>query len=180
MTAEAEKIETTPARLIKRYANRKLYDTRESSYVTLQQIAVMVREGQEVKIVDNLTKLDITRVTLAQIIYEEEKSGFGAGTSIKNLRSMIQDGADRLMSSLHVSKVVKFSPKEALDELQKLADERVKTLLNGAANQVSKLEAEVGRLQKRIEELEGRLRQPESKSRSRSRSGSGDSEPDAE
>ena len=63
--------EPTP-RLIKRYANRKLYDTRESRYVTLQEIAEMVREAQDVKIIDNKSKEDLTRVTLAQIIYEED------------------------------------------------------------------------------------------------------------
>ena len=168
MASTAEQIEPRAARLIKRYANRKLYDTRQSSYVTLQQIARMVRDGQEVMIVDNGTKQDITRVTLAQIIYEEEKSGSGVGTSVKSLRTLIQQGADRLMSSLRDGKVVKFSPKEVLDELQKKADDRVKSLLNGAANHVSQLQSEVGRLQKRIEELENRLRQTPSEGGDRS------------
>ena len=60
-------------RIIKRYANRKLYDTARSRYVTLEQIAEMVREGEDVRIVDNTSKEDLTSVTLAQIILEEEK-----------------------------------------------------------------------------------------------------------
>ena len=60
-------------RIVKRYSNRKLYDTRESRYVTLLQIAEMVRAGEEVQIIDNATKDDLTEVTLAQIIYEEQK-----------------------------------------------------------------------------------------------------------
>jgi polyhydroxyalkanoate synthesis repressor PhaR len=60
-------------RVIKRYANRKLYDTQHSCYVTLEQIAEMIREGEDVRIVDNNTKEDLTSVTLAQIIFEEEK-----------------------------------------------------------------------------------------------------------
>ena len=60
-------------RVIKRYSNRKLYDTKDSRYVTLLQIAEMVRGGEEVQIIDNNTKEDLTEVTLAQIIYEEKK-----------------------------------------------------------------------------------------------------------
>jgi polyhydroxyalkanoate synthesis repressor PhaR len=65
-----------PARepkVIKRYTNRKLYDTVESRYVTLDEIAEMVKQGVEVRIVDNKSKEDLTSVTLAQIIFEEEK-----------------------------------------------------------------------------------------------------------
>lgn len=60
-------------RVIKRYANRKLYDTQSSQYVTLEQIAQMIRIGEEVKVLDNASKEDLTSVTLAQIIFEEEK-----------------------------------------------------------------------------------------------------------
>ena len=60
-------------KIIKRYTNRKLYDTVESRYVTLDEIAEMIKQGAEVKIVDNRTKEDLTSVTLAQIVFEEEK-----------------------------------------------------------------------------------------------------------
>ncbi|MHB8879743.1 MAG: polyhydroxyalkanoate synthesis regulator DNA-binding domain-containing protein [Myxococcaceae bacterium] len=60
-------------KIIKRYTNRKLYDTVESRYVTLDEIAEMIKQGVEVKIVDNRSKEDLTSVTLAQIIFEEEK-----------------------------------------------------------------------------------------------------------
>ena len=60
-------------KVIKRYTNRKLYDTVESRYVTLDEIAHMIKGGAEVKIIDNRTKEDLTSVTLAQIIFEEEK-----------------------------------------------------------------------------------------------------------
>ena len=60
-------------RVIKRYANRKLYDTQHSCYVTLDQIAQMVRDSEDVRIIDNNSKEDLTSVTLAQIIFEEEK-----------------------------------------------------------------------------------------------------------
>ena len=60
-------------RVIKRYANRKLYDTQRSRYITLEQIADLIRDGQDVKIVDNNSKEDLTSITLAQIILEQEK-----------------------------------------------------------------------------------------------------------
>lgn len=60
-------------KVIKRYTNRKLYDTVESRYVTLDEIAEMIKAGGEVQIIDNRSKEDLTSVTLAQIIFEEEK-----------------------------------------------------------------------------------------------------------
>jgi polyhydroxyalkanoate synthesis repressor PhaR len=76
--SDAEATSKTPPsgkepKVIKRYTNRKLYDTVESRYVTLDEIAEMVKQGLEVRIVDNRSKEDLTSVTLAQIIFEEEK-----------------------------------------------------------------------------------------------------------
>ena len=58
-------------RVVKRYSNRKLYDTRDSRYVTLLEIAEMIRAGEDVQIVDNATKDDKTDITLALIISEQ-------------------------------------------------------------------------------------------------------------
>lgn len=60
-------------RTVKRYSNRKLYDTSESRYITLEQIGTLVRQGEDVKVLDNITNADLTGATLAQIIFEEEK-----------------------------------------------------------------------------------------------------------
>ncbi len=65
--------EPMTCRVIKRYSNRKLYDTKGSRYVTLLQIADMVRAGEEVQIIDNSTKEDKTEVTMALIISEQLK-----------------------------------------------------------------------------------------------------------
>lgn len=62
-------------RLIKRYESRKLYDTEESRYVSLEEIASWVRQGQEVKVVDNATGGDVTSQTLTQIILDEGRRG---------------------------------------------------------------------------------------------------------
>lgn len=80
----------TTARTIKRYANRKLYDTRDSRYVTLDHIAAMVRAGDDVKVVDNTTRADLTTATLAQIIFEEEKKT--PRLTVAGLRKIIQGG----------------------------------------------------------------------------------------
>ena len=62
-------------RLIKRYESRKLYDTEESRYVSLDQIADWVRRGQEVRVVDNASSEDVTAQTLTQVILEEGRNG---------------------------------------------------------------------------------------------------------
>ncbi|HXO22220.1 MAG TPA: polyhydroxyalkanoate synthesis regulator DNA-binding domain-containing protein [Thermoanaerobaculia bacterium] len=62
-------------RLIKRYESRKLYDTEESRYVSLEEIAAWVRQGQEVRVVDNATGADVTSQTLTQIILDEGRRG---------------------------------------------------------------------------------------------------------
>jgi polyhydroxyalkanoate synthesis repressor PhaR len=61
--------------LIKKYANRKLYDTRTSRYVTLDAIAELVRQGHDIKVVDRDTGNDITQVILSQIVLTQEKRG---------------------------------------------------------------------------------------------------------
>jgi polyhydroxyalkanoate synthesis repressor PhaR len=143
-------------RVVKRYANRKLYDTRDSRYVTLQQIAGYVREGEDVRIIDNRTKEDLTDVTLAQIIYEEQKDGKKNAWSVKTLRQLIREGGDRLITSLKQNPVA-TKPKEAWDELSRLKDARVLALVGTAKGQLQALEAEVQRLQARVNELEENL-----------------------
>ena len=61
--------------LIKKYANRKLYDTRTSRYITLEAIAELVRDGHEIKVVDRDNGTDLTQIILSQIVLHEEKRG---------------------------------------------------------------------------------------------------------
>jgi polyhydroxyalkanoate synthesis repressor PhaR len=65
------------AYVIKRYSNRKLYDTQESRYVTLEEIEEMIRGGREISVVDASSGEDLTSVTLTQIILEHERSHRG-------------------------------------------------------------------------------------------------------
>jgi polyhydroxyalkanoate synthesis repressor PhaR len=62
-------------RLIKRYGSRKLYDTEESRYVALDELAGWIRNGQQIKVIDNKTSDDVTAQTLTQIISEEGRKG---------------------------------------------------------------------------------------------------------
>jgi polyhydroxyalkanoate synthesis repressor PhaR len=153
------------ARVIKRYANRKLYDTRDSRYVTLDRIAELVRNGEDVKVLDNRSKKDLTKVTLAQIIYEEQKSGNATAWSVQSLRGFIQEGREKLVSHIKEGRVAKLvgRAEELGAEVYSAADDRVRGVLETASNRVKSLQAEVLRLQARIEELEAKLRQSGSK-----------------
>lgn len=80
---------STPKVTIKKYANRRLYDTESSSYITLDRLAVMVREGREFEVVDAKTGEDITRQVLTQIIVDEESRGATTMLPINFLKQII-------------------------------------------------------------------------------------------
>ena len=83
--------------IIKKYANRRLYNTQTSSYVTLDHLATMVKEGTEFEVRDARTGEDITRSVLTQIIFEEEAKGQSL-LPIKFLRQLIRFYGDSLQS----------------------------------------------------------------------------------
>src|SRR3954468_6231351 len=105
---KAPKIERA-RRIIKRYSNRKLYDTRESRYVTLLQIADMVRAGEDVQIIDNASKEDKTEVTLALIISEELKSQ-PRSVPLGTLRDLIHSRGEKLLSQLREGPIGRLIP----------------------------------------------------------------------
>ena len=107
-------------KVIKRYTNRKLYDTVESRYVTLDEIAEMVKQGVEVRIVDNRSKEDLTSVTQAQIIFEEEKKKNRMPLSV--LREIIRHPGESISDfiSREVSPRVASIREEAETRLDKL------------------------------------------------------------
>jgi len=79
--------------VIKRYPNRKLYDTEAKKYITLDGIAALIRDGEEVQVVDHTTGEDLTALTLSQIIFEQEKKG-GGFLPKSVLTSLVQAGGD--------------------------------------------------------------------------------------
>src|SRR3954451_12861733 len=96
-------------RIIKRYSNRKLYDTKGSSYVTLLQIAEMIREGEDVQIIDNSTKEDKTDVTLALIISEELRTK-PRGIPLSTLKALIRHRGERILTQLREGPIGKLMP----------------------------------------------------------------------
>ena len=85
-------------RLIKRYESRKLYDTEESRYVSLDEIADWVRSDQEVRVIDNATSQDVTAQTLTQVILDEGRDGHSLPSEL--LHDLVRFGARALSSGV--------------------------------------------------------------------------------
>lgn len=85
--------------IIKKYANRRLYNTQTSSYITLDDLSKMVRDGVDFEVVDAKTGHDLTRQVLAQIIFEEETKG-AAMLPMNFLRHMIRFYDDSMQQVL--------------------------------------------------------------------------------
>lgn len=184
MDSSAEAPRPAGARVIKRYANRKLYDTRDSRYVTLREIEALVRSGEDVRIIDNGTKEDLTSVTLAQVLLEQEKKGGKLLPSA--LRDLIHSRGEKIIASIREGAVGKLirrgdaaeapaptppqatptrrvaeaiaEGREALDEWQKRIDERIRAALQTLVPW-AQLQAEVKRLSERVDALERDLRE---------------------
>ena len=86
-------------KIIKRYGNRKLYDTEQSSYVVLNDIAKMIKNNEEVRVIDNETKDDITNSTFTQIIFGAEKRA-ACSVPLDILKSIIMKGDGSLSNFL--------------------------------------------------------------------------------
>ena len=84
--------------LIKRYANRKLYNTATSRYITLKGISDLIEAGEDVRVIDNETGEDITNVALSQILVDHERSNTAATRTL--LSEMISRGGDALYGAL--------------------------------------------------------------------------------
>jgi polyhydroxyalkanoate synthesis repressor PhaR len=135
--AQENATDERPRRVIKRYSNRKLYDTKDSRYVTLLQIADMVRLGEEVQIIDNNTKEDLTEVTLAQIIYEEQKQKASTSRNVplQTLKDLIHQRTEKVLSDLREGPIGRLIPGSGKSEPPKAgAPEPAKVEDNGAAS----------------------------------------------
>jgi polyhydroxyalkanoate synthesis repressor PhaR len=128
-------------RVVKRYESRKLYDTEESRYVSLDEIAVWVRDGQEVQIIDNSSSQDVTAQTLAQIILDEGRNG-RSSIPADVLRDLVRFGERTLTSGVeHVQ--------QSMDKMVKASIDRL--------GPVRQAREEMTRLRSRLEELEESL-----------------------
>jgi len=117
--------------LIKKYANRKLYDTRASRYITLDEIAQLVREGHEIKVVDRDNGNDLTQVTLSQIVLSEQKRGpariVDAGGEMLHDRG--QALLDYVRSALNVPGDLRHQVERRREGLETLADDAIERAL---------------------------------------------------
>ncbi len=159
--------------VIKKYPNRRLYDTASRRYVNLEDLAALIRQGQEIQVVDARTGEDLTRVVLTQIIVEDAK-GQPTGLPLELLRQLIvasdRAGQEFIMRNL----------KTAFDTYQKVQDTvttglsdvgsaamtpltMVKSLFTGP--EPTPAEDELEQLRRRVAELEARLEKSRRKAR---------------
>lgn len=161
-------------KIIKRYSNRKLYDTEQSTYITLDEIAEMVKDGEDVRIIDNSTKEDLTHVTLAQIIFEQEKAHKRL-LPLASLRYIIQQSGEDIMQRIQAP-VNKFqdevkrkadaleeggkairdfieSTQDSLDEMQARMDDRMRDAVDQLTH-VPEMRREIQSLNARVNDLE--------------------------
>jgi polyhydroxyalkanoate synthesis repressor PhaR len=141
------------SRIVKRYQNRKLYDTQNSCYVTLDEIGQMVKQGEDVKVIDNRTGEDLTTVTLTQIIFEEEKKKKSL-LPLATLKKIIQSGGETIVEFFQksintgVSSIsnVKGEAEKVLDKIKDEFEDGgsfIKDILHRAHKTVDELQRKV-------------------------------------
>jgi len=129
-------------RVIKRYESRKLYDTEESRYVSLEDIARWVREGQQIQVVDNGTSEDVTAQVLTQIILDEGKRGTSF-LPTELLHDLVRAGEKAVASGV--------------EQVQDRVDRLVRRSIDRLAP-VRRAREEMSQLRDRLAELERTLR----------------------
>lgn len=149
---------TAPERhLIKKYANRKLYDTRTSRYITLDGIAQLVREGHEIKVVDRDGGQDLTQVTLSQIVLEEEKRGparlVDAGGDLLHERG--QALLEYVRKTLAVPSEIRSEVGRRREGLDRMADDALEQTLRRLRIPTRR---DIDRINERIDRLSAELR----------------------
>ncbi len=157
--------------VIKKYANRRLYDTSGSRYINLEDIAALVRNGKDLQVVDAKTGEDLTRVTLTQIIVEDAKEQ-PTGLPLELLRQLIV-ASDRvgqefimwyLKSAFDAYKKVQNTLESRLTKVQSVAMsplQMMKNFIPGASTEeASGPNAELQELRDRIAEMEARQAKP--------------------
>lgn len=151
MTAAPEK------HLIKKYANRKLYDTRTSRYITLDGIAQLVRDGHEITVVDRDNGSDLTQITLSQIVLSEEKRG-PAGI-VDAGGEMLHDRGQALMDyvrkTLNVPADIRSEVERRREGLETLADDAIERALQRLRIPTRK---DIDRINDRLDRIAAQLR----------------------
>lgn len=167
--------------LIKKYGNRRLYDTAGSRYVNLDDLAALIRAGKDVRVVDAKTGQDLTRVVLTQIITEDAR-GKPTGLPLELLRQLIIASDEvrqeflmwYLKSAFDTYQKVQETVQSRLSEVQSAilspVDMMKRFLGAGAAQPATAQSAEVEMLRQRVADLETKLLKKSAAARKRSRS----------
>ena len=141
----------TTSRLIKRYGSRKLYDTAESRYVSLDEIAGFVREGQDIQVVENKTGDDVTAVVLTQIISEEGRNGRSL-LSTPFLHDLVRIGERAVRAGEGAVGAGLTQARRGVDDLARRAVDRIRP-----GGPIAEVRDEMDRLRSRLEGLERTL-----------------------
>ncbi len=163
--------------IVKKYGNRRLYDTTGSRYVNLDDIAALIREGKEVRVEDATTGKDLTRVTLTQIITEDAKER-PTGLPLELLRELIvaSDQARQefimwyLKSAFDTYQAVQSAVQQRIGNVQSALlspVESVKRLLGASHPGPAEEKEELRALRLRVAELEARLKKTPKRRRRR-------------
>ncbi len=136
-------------KIIKRYQNRKLYDTEDSCYVTLEDICDMIKQGEDVQVIDNTTKEDLTSVTLAQIILEEERKTKGV-LPLNIFKQIIQSSGEVIKEFVHKSLE---SGKEFVDKQIKPTVESVQSIPT-VAQDIKNLKTKIDGLERKLKDYQ--------------------------
>ena len=161
--------------VIKKYGNRRLYDTASSRYVNLDDLAAHIRAGRDLQVVDAKTGQDLTRVMLTQIITEDAKDK-PTGLPLELLRQLIIASDEvrqeflmwYLKSAFDTYQTLQDTVQNRLSEVQSAILSPVdlmKRFLGTTASAPSEAESEVEALRRRVAELEGQSRKPLRKKR---------------
>ena len=153
--------------VIKKYPNRRLYDTSAGRYINLDDVAALIRRGTEIQVVDAKTGEDLTRVVLTQVIVEDAK-GQPTGLPLELLRQLIvasdHAGQEFLMwylkSAFDAYGKVQESVESRLKDVREAALSPLNLVKNFLTPSPSPADAEVEQLRRRVAELEGRLKNP--------------------
>jgi polyhydroxyalkanoate synthesis repressor PhaR len=141
--------------IIKKYANRKLYDTRTSSYITLEGIAGLVRDGHEIKVVDRETGQDLTQVTLSQIVLSEEKRGPSHLIDGSALQERGQALLDYVRKTLNVPSDLVNQMERRRGDLEGVIDEAIEQALRRLR---IPSHSDIDKINKRLDRLSAQLK----------------------
>lgn len=145
--------------LIKKYANRKLYDTRTSTYITLEGIADLVRDGHEIKVVDRDSGHDLTQVTLSQIVLFEEKRGPARLSDGGALHERGQALLDYVRKTLNVPSDLVNQMERRRGDLEGVIDEAIERALQRLRIPSRK---DIDKINKRLDQISAQLKQTSS------------------